>query len=100
MIPFLPKSRPAFHFLTVATFNSEAPAASPSHCPHAGLTSLQPTPLTTGSAGPRLQAATPFHCAWAQRHAPSVGEGRAEVSARSEFLSFLSNFLLVVSFPV
>ena len=48
MIPFLPKSRPAFHFLTVATFNSEAPAASPSHCPHAGLTSLQPTPLTTG----------------------------------------------------
>ena len=71
---------------------SETPAASPSHWPHAGLISLQPAP--------RLQAATAFHCACAQRHTPVIGEERAEVSAKIEFLSFLLNFLLVVSFPL
>ena len=45
---------------------SETPAASPSHWPHAGLISLQPAP--------RLQAATAFHCACAQRHTPVIGE--------------------------
>ena len=45
MIPFLSRSRPSFHFLTAATFSSEAPSPSPSHCPYAGLTSLSHSPL-------------------------------------------------------
>ena len=88
MIPFLSWSRPSFHFLTAATFSSEAPAASPSHCPHAGQTSLRPAPLTAGlRSGPAYR---PLRFFTARAH--SVTHPEAESGERRSLLKVSFSF--------